>query len=195
MTNKVEKIEDKIDRFFEGQTSNEDEQTLYRFFAQENIPEHLRRYKSVFSYFESGLADESTTAPQPAVRNTSQLFLRRRIVWTGVAAAALIGVALCVSYWKAADFDPYEGSYIVRDGVRMTNIKRIRPELEKTLRNVMQEQLSIECQLSESYVSEDLFDRYVKEMKSQQNAIIGEITDPYIREEARKVLNASYSNF
>mgnify|MGYP001515081481 CR=1 FL=1 len=55
-TEEYKSIEDLLDRFFEGQTSNEEERVLYEFFARPDIPAHLERYREVFGYFESGIA-------------------------------------------------------------------------------------------------------------------------------------------
>ena len=52
-TEEYKSIEDLLDRCFEGQTSNEEEQGLYEFFARPDIPAHLERYREVFGYFES----------------------------------------------------------------------------------------------------------------------------------------------
>lgn len=41
-------IEQLIDRYFEGETSVEEEQILRKFFAQTTVPEHLRQWQSLF---------------------------------------------------------------------------------------------------------------------------------------------------
>ena len=40
------------ERFFNGETSLEEEQELYRLFREENVPEDLRQYKELFAGFE-----------------------------------------------------------------------------------------------------------------------------------------------
>ena len=44
------KIEELIDRYFEGQTSCDEERELRRFFTQENIPESLQVYRPLFAW-------------------------------------------------------------------------------------------------------------------------------------------------
>ena len=63
-TEEYKSIEDLLDRFFEGQTSNEEEQVLYEFFARPDIPAHLERYREVFGYFESGIALDFSETPE-----------------------------------------------------------------------------------------------------------------------------------
>lgn len=41
-------IEQLIDRYFEGETTLEEEQILKKFFAQEDLPEHLRKWQALF---------------------------------------------------------------------------------------------------------------------------------------------------
>jgi hypothetical protein len=41
-------IEQLIDRYFEGETSVEEEQILRNFFAQSIVPEHLRQWQPLF---------------------------------------------------------------------------------------------------------------------------------------------------
>lgn len=43
------KIEELIDRYFEGQTSCEEERELRSFFTQENVPESLQVYRPLLS--------------------------------------------------------------------------------------------------------------------------------------------------
>lgn len=41
-------IEQLIDRYFEGETSLEEEHILREFFVQEEVPEHLKQWKPLF---------------------------------------------------------------------------------------------------------------------------------------------------
>lgn len=50
-------IEQLIQRYWEGETSREEEQILRAFFAQEDVPEQLRQYAEYFS----SLAEASQT--------------------------------------------------------------------------------------------------------------------------------------
>ena len=50
-TEEYKSIEDLLDRFFEGQTSNEEERVLYKFFARPDIPAHLERYRERWCFF------------------------------------------------------------------------------------------------------------------------------------------------
>ena len=131
-TEEYKSIEDLLDRFFEGQTSNEEELVLYEFFARPDIPAHLERYREVFGYFESGIALDFSETPELRlpVKESSD---KRKMGWAiavCVAASLLLFLVNTVFMNQNASFNPYEGSYIVRNGVVMTDIKKIQPELE-----------------------------------------------------------------
>lgn len=55
MENKYKYIEELTELFFEGATSNSQENELYVFFKNaKDLPEHLAPYKRMFGYFENG---------------------------------------------------------------------------------------------------------------------------------------------
>ncbi|MCD8135955.1 MAG: hypothetical protein LUH01_08405 [Parabacteroides gordonii] len=69
-TNKQKHIEDLLERFFDGQTSNAEEQELYAFFNSPGVPEALRSYQSVFAYFETGIKEEFSGQTDEAGRTS-----------------------------------------------------------------------------------------------------------------------------
>ena len=126
-TEEYKSIEDLLDRFFEGQTSNEEELVLYEFFARPDIPAHLERYREVFGYFESGIALDFSETPELRLP-AKEISYKRKIGWAiavCVAASLLLFLVNTVFMNQNASFNPYEGSYIVRNGVVMTDIKKI----------------------------------------------------------------------
>jgi hypothetical protein len=194
--NEYQQIEDLIARFFDGQTSNEEEQALYRFFAQETVPAHLMRYQPVFGYFETALADEcnalETNIPSPHLPRS-----KRWLAWTGIAAALLAGVLFGMHLLMQPTVDPYEGSYIVRNGVKITDLNLIRPELEATVQEARQQQMEFERlirQLDEPDDSDDLYLRMEQEIEKQYCEILNQFKDKDIREEVKKILNINCIN-
>jgi hypothetical protein len=147
---KNKEIEELINRFFEGLTSNQEEKELYAFFAQEAIPESLQKYKPIFAYFESGMQTENPIHPK-----------RKRIwIWTSVAAALLILIGLRIYHPKEnhSPFDPYEGSYIIRKGVKIIDPEIIRPEIERSLYRVsMQKEIS--ARMQDQFVNQVMYEQ------------------------------------
>ena len=70
------KIEELIDRYFEGQTSCDEERELRRFFTQENIPESLQVYRPLFACL-----DQEAKAFQKESIPAKKLSFRRRFIY------------------------------------------------------------------------------------------------------------------
>jgi hypothetical protein len=191
-----QEIEKWMERFFEGRTSGEEEQRLYRFFAQETLPEQWLRYKPLFGYFETGLAEECRSADSDVRSLLPSRRKRRTMVWAGVAALLAGILAGLLLLKEPARFDPYEGSYIVRNGVHITDLKQIKPELEATLRDVMQQQEQYE-RLLRTLDDPDSLDPALR-LERQIEALYCEMLDGFqngeIRKEAEKILEINCNN-
>ena len=183
------KIEERIERFFAGESSNEEEQELYAFFSSENVPEHLLQYRPVFAYFETGIKKEEFDRQKINI----QSFRKKKIsLWASVAASLLMLISFGIyHFYKEKDFNPYEGSYIIRNGVKITDPKIVNPEIEKTLYLVQQQEKEFEqLFLSLQEISlDDPFEQIEKEMEQQQLKWVEEIEDETIRNEIIKIMN------
>ena len=181
---KNEHIEKLLERFFEGETSNKEEQCLYAFFAGDDVPEHLMQYKQVFNYFDMGIKEEfSETKTEAPVRKMQR---KKWILWSGVAASLL---ALILLNPFAKPFDPYEGSYIIRNGVRIADINIIRPELEAILQQVLQQEKEMDDLFAEMLETENLFVDAEKQIRNHYYTMLEDITDEDIRKEVKKMLD------
>ena len=85
------KIEELIDRYFEGQTSCEEERELRSFFTQENVPESLQVYRPLFVCLDQeakAFRQESAPVKKPS--------FRRRFIYTtgGIAAGILLNYVI-----------------------------------------------------------------------------------------------------
>ena len=52
MNMELNKIEELLEKYFEGNSNEQEEQKLRAYFAQENIAEHLVSYRQMFVFFE-----------------------------------------------------------------------------------------------------------------------------------------------
>ena len=133
MNNKHKYIEDLLNRFLEGETSNGEEKELYAFFKNEKLSDHLAQYKPAFKYFEKDLNEElRETATEieitPSARN-------RRIIRIIIATAAVLAVILSLPLFTAKEgHDLYEVSYMIKNGVISYDMN----EIEKELRDIEQ---------------------------------------------------------
>ena len=94
------KIEELIDRYFEGQTSCEEERELRSFFTQENVPESLQVYRPLFVCLDQeakAFRQESAPVKKPS--------FRRRFIYTtgGIAAGILLVIGIAGKQYTDAN--------------------------------------------------------------------------------------------
>lgn len=89
----INKIRALCDRYFDGETTAEEELALREYFSMEvDIPEDLRAVKVMIGGFAD--AASMTYRPTPAKPKGTV----RRLIWGTIAAAA--SAALCVAYFN-----------------------------------------------------------------------------------------------
>jgi len=180
MKKEIEPIKFLLARFFEGQTSDEEEQELYRFFGRDDIPEELMRYAPVIRYFENGFADEMGVS-LPAAQTGS--LKRKNWIWYSVAASFLLMLCSSIYYFTAkAPLDPYAGSYIIRNGVRITDLELIRPELEATIQKSLLLEQEAERLIERLTAIDDSQEmRIMQQIQEHNQRILDHIQDENIR--------------
>lgn len=154
ITNK--NIEEYIQRFMEGETTNAEEQAIYRFFHTEVVPEHLKPYADMFAWYEEGMPEEKLPTPQARP-------LWKRIpleLWSmGIAAVLVIGIGLGIvlSFGDSTneEWSCYEGSYVEVNGKRITDVKTIMPIILETLAEAEAIEKGIEERLAEIQRTEE----------------------------------------
>nr|WP_270224561.1 hypothetical protein [Phocaeicola massiliensis] len=141
LTNK--NIEEYINRFLDGETTNAEEQAIYRFFCTDNVPAHLKEYAPMFAWYEGGMQGE----PKPQAMEDTKVEKRKTFslripvtAWSaGIAAMVVVtlGLGLLVfsgqNLAKNHKWSCYEGSYIEVNGKRITDVKKIMPCIIETL--------------------------------------------------------------
>ena len=141
-------IEEYIRRFMEGETTNAEEQAIYRFFRTEEVPEHLKPYTDMFTWYEEGMPEEELSKPK-----TQPLWKRIPLeIWsTGIAAMLVVGIGLGIvlSFGdnQHEDWSCYEGSYVEVDGKRITDIETILPIILETLKGAEEIEQRTEARL------------------------------------------------
>ncbi|MCL1932709.1 MAG: hypothetical protein FWF53_02700 [Candidatus Azobacteroides sp.] len=178
MEQDYKKIEELIDRFFEGQTTNEEERELYDFFSSENIPESLLPYRPIFAYFETGIKEESG---HPIIIQSSR---NKRIrIWASIAASLLILISLGIYHFtREKDYNPYEGSYIVRNGVKITDPKIVNPKIEKTIEEILRQKKEYNLLLQQlQETNKEPYVQIAKELKQRQLKGIEQLKDETIQ--------------
>lgn len=127
-------MEQLVEKFLDGATSNDEERQLYDYFASRRVARRLAKYKPMFAWYAGGMA-----APLPAAEPAQGSRARRVPMWARVAAGAAAAILLiagaAVAYHRHAQAERlyaiYGGSYIVRGGKKITDLKAIMPELRR----------------------------------------------------------------
>lgn len=159
LTNK--NIEEYIHRFMEGETSNEEEKAIYRFFHTEEVPGHLKPYAPMFAWYEEGMPEDVPTEGKEPEETKPSFWKRIPLaVWNvGIAAMLVIGVGLgMLSYFdeeKNEEWACYEGSYIEVNGKRISDVEKIMPFILETLAEAEQVEKRIEERLEAIRSSEE----------------------------------------
>lgn len=160
MTDKYKNIEELIEGFFEGKTSKQEEEILYDYFTSGQYSEHLAKYAPIFDCLKNDLhllprQNENT---KPTFRRN----LKRFSYTAAIAASVLIAVILIPFSSSKSDLNPFEGSYRIVDGKKITDMDILMPEIEKTLSLVgeikgqeetLREDVLLQTQIYEYYLN------------------------------------------
>lgn len=133
-----------ISRFLDGETSLDEEKALYAFFSRPDVPEELEPYRRMFGWYSSlASAGEAmqptdiTTALPAAMPTGKRPRFRLLRPWQWGAVAAMLALLFTVGFFLRTPSIPeeylaYEGSYIVRDGKKITDLRIVVPEILRT---------------------------------------------------------------
>ncbi|MFE3871843.1 hypothetical protein ACFX5F_11485 [Flavobacterium sp. ZS1P70] len=97
----LDKIELLIEKYFQGETSIDEENELRTYFSSLHVAQHLEQYKPLFSYLS--LAADQKFAPEIALhpkQNFQNEFKKRNVAWLSIAASVvvLMGIGTYVYY-------------------------------------------------------------------------------------------------
>lgn len=190
----IKYIEKLLAAFFDGTTTVADEKELNRFFRQEDVPEHLKPYIPVFAYFETGLKEECRSLPKEKyiIERTGR---KRWYMWAGIAASLLLFVSVGIRMHAThRDFNPYEGSYIIRNGVRIDDPEAIKPQLILVMERVSENRRQIEQIFKEVPDPEEKKRQIEEQVISQQNELLNRFENEGMRKRVQEIFNITPIN-
>ena len=119
-----------LDKYMDGTSTLEEEAILSEYFRGGSIPQEWEDYRQLFQEIE-----DMRPQPKATKRRRGRLYK-----WITIAASLLIlvGIGFGVLQYQnqQEQYAIYEGSYIIRDGKKITDIKQILPELKATEQEV-----------------------------------------------------------
>ncbi|MCM1164359.1 MAG: hypothetical protein NC339_08955 [Muribaculaceae bacterium] len=163
-----------IDRFLSAETTLAEETEMYAWFSGSDLPPEAEKWREMFGWYDS-LQPRELPAAKPRSKR-----LTRVLRWCSAAASVAVLVVLGVIAARSAmhtDINPeylaYEGSYIVRDGVKITDLSIVVPAILKR-----------ECELNRQIEMMDkLMDDFDNEVEARLTMpeidILSDNTEPY----------------
>ncbi len=148
-------IEEYINRFLEGETTNAEEQAIYRFFHTGDVPFHLMEYAPMFAWYEGGMQGEAGILQTDGQEDIAGGKKSEKVspvgkkgfyqhipiaVWSaGIAAMMVIALGLGLIFYSenqaggSGEWSCYEGSYVEVGGKRISDVRQIMPCIIETL--------------------------------------------------------------
>ncbi|GHT26784.1 hypothetical protein AGMMS4957_22210 [Bacteroidia bacterium] len=117
-----------LDKYFEGLTSLEEEQTLRDYFQKDTIPEALKVYQPIFQYFASchcGLDPQSPERRVPVSDGIAGLTRNDSVRWILAIAASLLLLITVRLAWNVP-----ETSQAYIDGQKQADIAVMSSQID-----------------------------------------------------------------
>lgn len=127
----IQRIEELLERYFDGETSAAEEKELRRFFMSDEVPPHLQIHQPLFAFFDQEIHKEETDA-----KNWSIPQRRRMIGWvSGIAAAVLLLLGIGQQFFFPGKTFCAE-NYVVINGRCYTDPHTIRQHALNALQEI-----------------------------------------------------------
>lgn len=126
-------IEELVNKYFEGETSCNEERELRHLFTRGIVPEHLEMYRPLFAFFEEeNLSHKRQTQGRAKAPKKP---LRRYVLYSlsGVAAGLLLllGIAGIHRHYEAMP-----ENYVIIDGKQYTDAKLVHEQAKVAFQSV-----------------------------------------------------------
>ncbi|WP_343695345.1 hypothetical protein [Flavobacterium sp.] len=89
----LDKIENILEKYFQGETTIAEENQLKEYFSSSNVAQHLEQYKPVFGYFSQVKQQKSTQELENLTLTGETIPLKtkkRNLVWLSIAASVVV---------------------------------------------------------------------------------------------------------
>lgn len=125
-------IEKLLNKYFEGDTTCEEERELRRFFTEGIVPEHLKEYAPLFAFFEE---ENKQAKVSHTVSSSQKRTVRHRLMYSisGIAAGLLILLGIAGIH---RHFNAMPDSYVIIDGKCYTDENLVREQAMAAFLNV-----------------------------------------------------------
>ena len=92
----LDKIENILEKYFQGETTIAEEKELKEYFSSPNVAQHLEQYKPMFGYFSQVKQQKST---QEIPLQTK----KRNVAWLSIAASVVVLLGMGTFYYVSQE--------------------------------------------------------------------------------------------
>jgi hypothetical protein len=100
----LDRIENLLEKYFEGETSIAEENELKVYFSTDDVAQHLEQYKAMFGYF-------SMAKEQKFEKKLPFNVTRKNVAWLSVAASVVVLLGMFTFYNYNMNQDQDLGTY------------------------------------------------------------------------------------
>ncbi|GAA3737773.1 hypothetical protein GCM10022422_21370 [Flavobacterium ginsengisoli] len=94
----LNKIEEILEKYFQGETSIAEENQLKEYFSSSNVAQHLEQYKPMFNYF-SQAKEQKSTYEIPLQSK------KRNVAWLSIAASVVVLLGIGTYFFMSEQKD------------------------------------------------------------------------------------------
>jgi hypothetical protein len=129
--NEIIEIKELLDRYYEGESTDADEQRLREYFTSDRVAAELQPYRSIFAYLK-----QERTSNDPVRFTLSIKNQQSKMKWW--YAAATVAACLLVGTFIAREFQPAPqnlctGTYVMVNGVCYNDLVLVRKYATETI--------------------------------------------------------------
>lgn len=134
------KIDELLNKYFEGETSCEEERELRRYFTEEEIPEHLQMYRPIFACLDKEVKEYQSLSKKSENKEmkTRRIFPRRLYYTLGGIAAGLLMLIGIANIYRHISVTPTD--YVVINGKTYTDANVVRDQALSAFQDVSMSQ-------------------------------------------------------
>lgn len=105
----LNKIENILEKYFQGETSIAEENELKDYFSSSNVAQHLKQYQPIFGYFSQVKEQKSTQELESLARTGEAIPLqtkKRNVAWLSIAASAVVLLGIGTYFYISENTTP-----------------------------------------------------------------------------------------
>jgi len=126
-----------LERYFEGVSSDADEENLCDYFSSNNIDEELKIYQPIFAYITQ--EQQKTKQTPPRIKHSTRRY--RLIIYSAAAILGVVIVLMSGLFSKQPAFNAEcTGTFVMIDGICYSDLSLVSKHALETLDQITSSQ-------------------------------------------------------